>query len=264
MNTIRSVETPSVSITERLPARSRLFLAMLGIGSVGIAAYLPVMVPYGLSSTLIAVMVGLLVFGAVVGTAFAASVGLRAPLIEGTLTRQIDLEQAVRSLVPMAALGVLVGAIVFGFQLLVTRPLYAAATGGDIWAGNGEVPLYLELLGAPLYGGLTEEIIWRFGVMTLFVVVFAKLAGTYTKGITPSAAVMWAAIIATTIPFALEHVLFLGTVTLPAVFLAAYLGPLVGIGILEGWLYWKRGLESAMVVHLVASVASITLIAVLL
>lgn len=132
---------------------------------------------------------------------------------------------------PMTALGTLVSAIAFEFQLLVTRPLYTVATGGDIWAGNGQVPLYLELLGAPLYGGLTEEIIWRFGVMTLLV-VSAKLAGTYTKGTTPSAAIMWAATVMTMIPFALEHVLFLSTMTLPVAFIAAYLGPLVGLGIL--------------------------------
>lgn len=105
-----------------------------------------------------------------------------------------------------------------------------------------------------LYGGITEEILMRFGLMTLL----AWLASLIFKG-TP-AAVYWLAIVASALIFAIGHFpLVFQTVSSPDMFLLLYIltGNALG-GIVFGWLYWKKGLESAMLAHIFAHVAMLS------
>lgn len=101
-----------------------------------------------------------------------------------------------------------------------------------------------------LYGGLTEEIIMRFGFMTLVVWLFSKVF----KGLRPL--VYWTGIVMAAIVFALGHfpIAFQSVASPSPAFLAYILiGNSVG-GIIFGWLYWKKGLESAFLAHLLAHV----------
>ena len=107
---------------------------------------------------------------------------------------------------------------------------------------------------ASVSAGVNEEVLFRLGLMTLFVFLGARLL---RQGERPAARVVWAAI-------ALAALLF-GAVHLPQ---AAALGGglsatlvasvLLGnglIGMAFGWLYWRRGLLAAVTAHLATGVA---------
>jgi membrane protease YdiL (CAAX protease family) len=106
---------------------------------------------------------------------------------------------------------------------------------------------------ASFYGGIVEEILLRLFVMSLLVWLGSFISKT-TEG-KPTSAVFWIANILAAVLFGLGH--------LPATALIIPLTPLVitraimlnglaGIGF--GYLYWKRGLESAMIAHFSADI----------
>ena len=99
---------------------------------------------------------------------------------------------------------------------------------------------------AGFYGGITEEILLRFGLITLLVWLLVKI----TRALEPTPTLMWIAIVGAAVIFGLGH--------LPATAALIALTPIVvlraivlnGIGgIIFGWLYWKRGLEMAIIAH---------------
>ena len=106
---------------------------------------------------------------------------------------------------------------------------------------------------ASFYGGINEEILLRLFLMTLIVWIFFKIKKT--KEGTPTNVSVWLAIVIAAVIFGIGH--------LPAVMSLTALTPLVIIrtivlnaagGIIFGWLYWKKGLESAMISHFSADI----------
>src|SRR5690606_32745201 len=96
-----------------------------------------------------------------------------------------------------------------------------------------------------LYGGITEEILMRFGLMTFLVWLLFKIFRSLSAGI------YWTAIFVSAVLFALGHfpIVFQSIDNPPAVLLAyVIIGNSIG-GIVFGWLYWKKGLEVAMIAH---------------
>ncbi len=88
----------------------------------------------------------------------------------------------------------------------------------------------------------------RLFALSLFAWVFGRFSHTTEK--LPSNIALWAAIILSAVIFSLGH--------LPATALATKITPLIilrslvlngGLGMLYGYYYWKRGLESAMLAH---------------
>ena len=106
-----------------------------------------------------------------------------------------------------------------------------------------------------LYGGITEEILMRFGLMTLIVFIASKAV----KG-TPDG-VYWLGIVLAAIMFAMGHlpVAFVAVDSLTlGLFAYIMIGNIVG-GLIFGWLYWKYGLESAFLGHIFAHVVMVSL-----
>ena len=91
---------------------------------------------------------------------------------------------------------------------------------------------------------------FRFGFMTLVVWLTSRIAKSGSVNI------HWVGILVTSTIFALAHlpVVFLA-VKDPSVALMTYylIGTSAG-GLVFGWLYWKTGLESAFVAHIVSHV----------
>ncbi len=97
-----------------------------------------------------------------------------------------------------------------------------------------------------LYGGITEELLLRYGFMTLVVWGCWKFAG----GKRPSSRVMWTGIGLSALVFGLGHlpaVAAFSFVTPALLVQVVLLNTIVGVGL--GWLYWQESLESAMLGH---------------
>jgi len=98
-----------------------------------------------------------------------------------------------------------------------------------------------------LYSAVTEELIYRLLIATLIAWLVAR--GLARVGRPSSSIAVWSGILVAAVLFGLAHVPNLADVPHP--YLRAI--TLNGIaGIVLGWLYWRRGLEAAILAHLVA------------
>lgn len=189
------------------------------------------------------VLLGLLAF---LGLRMGHRVGLGSPLLQDLLARRAS---DWRRLQPGRAVltGVLAGAAVIALSLvldpLLPEPLQPIADPG---AGRSA----LNGLLASFYGGIAEELWLRLFVMTLLV----WLATGFGRR-RPHPAVFWAAIVIAAVLFGIGH--------LPAAAKIWGLGEMVVVrtivlnaiaGIAFGWLYWRRGIEMAMLAHFSADI----------
>lgn len=101
---------------------------------------------------------------------------------------------------------------------------------------------------ASVYGAIGEEVLMRLGLQTLLAAGLRRLSGETATP--PSGATMWPAIALSNLAFGAGH--------LPATKAIVPLTPLVVaralllnavVGTLCGYLYWREGLEAAMVAH---------------
>lgn len=111
-----------------------------------------------------------------------------------------------------------------------------------------KIRLWKSLLSV-FYGGIVEEVLVRLFMMTLLVWAFSRLQISQNK---ISAFIYWIAIILSSVLFGLGHLpatasLF-GGLTPLLVIRAVICNGLLGI--LFGYLYWKKGLEYAILSHL--------------
>jgi len=109
-------------------------------------------------------------------------------------------------------------------------------------------PFWMGFL-ASFYGGIGEEILLRLFFMTLLVWLFSKLIKS-NENILTNDVIMWSSIIISTVLFGLGHLPITKSLTplTSLVIIRALVLNGVG-GILFGWLYWKKGLETAMIAH---------------
>ena len=110
-------------------------------------------------------------------------------------------------------------------------------------------PSWLNLLTAMFYGGITEEILMRWGLMSLLVWIAWK---GLKQGVTlPSQGIYQGAIVLAALVFGLLHLPATAAIVplTPVVIIRALL--LNGIaGIAFGWLFWQSSLEAAMLAHI--------------
>ncbi len=109
-----------------------------------------------------------------------------------------------------------------------------------------------------LYGGFTEELLLRWGVMTLLVWAAWRLLQRGQGQ--PRAIYLASAIVISSVVFGLGHLpiafALSSEVTSTLVF---YIIAGNGVfGLIAGYLYWKKGLEAAMLAHMMAHVVLVT------
>lgn len=169
-------------------------------------------------------------------------VGLDAPWLRAVLFGR---ERSRQPWLAAMAFGIFAGLLIVGLDPLFAphmpaplHPQAPVAAQASAWAG----------LLASFYGGIAEELLLRLFLMTLLVWLLSLLVGGR-----PRTSQFWIAI-------ALAAMLF-GAGHLPA---AAGMWPLDAVvvtrtivlnslaGLVFGWLYWKRGLESAILAHFAA------------
>lgn len=184
----------------------------------------------------------LLIIAVTVGNLLSKRVGLTSALYQ-RVAKKVSLRI---SLIPQLKTGVVWGsllAIIFTFIEFAIRPWLPVSlhlTTETRSLGN--------TIAGVLYGGIVEELLLRWGLMTLFVWIGWRIF--QRRKVTPTPVVMWISIVLSSVLFAIAHI---GVTSLlapltPIVILRMIL--LNGIaGTVFGWLYWKTTLEVAMVAH---------------
>lgn len=135
--------------------------------------------------------------------------------------------------------GVLVAVLAVGIDRYLPPPLHTLPSP-DAFSG------FL----ASFYGGIGEEVMMRLFLMTLIVWLVARISRR-----PPSSLTMWSAIALTAIGFGAAH-LSAATEIWPLTFLVVLRTIALNAvaGVVFGWLYWRRGLEMAMVAHFSADI----------
>jgi len=181
----------------------------------------------------------LLIVFVTIGTLLYQKVNLSVPIIE----KWIGIRKEKYNLFDILKYGVL-GGILSGVLLSLLRLFFTPILPLEfIKLGESLKPTLWTRF---LYGGITEEILLRFGLMTLIVWLTSKIY----KG--TKSFVFWFGILVSSIIFALGHFpVAYQALESPSIGLLTYILIANSIGgIVFGWLYWKKGLESAFIAHI--------------
>ena len=217
----------------------RLLFAMIGLGLAGVATLSVVpfetILPPGIHVPRLMLLIQpaiLTIACAALGWWFQQRTGLGAPVLGAALAGSDWLRPLLRG-VP--------GALAFAAATAAILVVYGLATQD---AATATPQLEIPLIARLGYGGVGEEIIARWGLLTGFMALAMRLG----RG---RDAAFWIANAAAALLFALGHfgALF-AMVAHPSVWLktAVMLGnfvPAIGFG----WLYRRHGIESAMLAH---------------
>jgi len=235
----------------------REFWVLFAAGMFGVVAVLPYIVHSFFSTRILplplwvvlcaqSAQAAVLIAAAVaIGIALGKRCGLRAPILEAWLGGEPVRRRLPGILALSVPAGVIASAIIIVAEKYFFQPrlpqLARAALHGV------SAPAWQAFL-ASFYGGITEELLLRFGVLTLLAWLFGKLVRT-VPGRTTSV-VFWSANLLAAVLFGAGHLpatAALLPLTPLVVFRAILLNGLAGV--VFGYLYWKRGLESAMIAH---------------
>lgn len=185
------------------------------------------------------VLLGLL---SLAGLRMGHRVGLGSPLLQGWYGGARTATAATLRPWHSILLGVLAAAVILiGTQII--DPMLPARLHPA--AASPAATTALEGLLASFYGGIAEELQLRLFLMTLLVWIFT-LAGRHR----PRPALFWLAIAIAAIAFGAGHlpaadkVWGLSSVVVVRTVVLNAIG-----GLVFGWLYWKRGIEMAMLGH---------------
>jgi len=249
-----------VSLFERACVNKKLFLILLlacilaniavlpyasSLGLLRIAE-LPIPLPIGILLLIIQATLysSIAIF---VGLFLGRKVGLGAPFIEDWLNAG-SLENRLRPTVKMSVvLGILVGISLF----ILDRFAFAYFIE-PVTTFQEKAPLWQRIL-VSFYGGIGEEVFMRLFLMTLIVWIIQKLIRK--KNIRPSDKDVWLSIIIVSVVFGLGHLPMTATfmkITPLVVIRGIALNGIAGIAF--GWLYWKKGLEAAIISHFSADI----------
>jgi membrane protease YdiL (CAAX protease family) len=257
-------------MTTTKPFNWKIFFILLAAAAFGIVAILPytlalqadtlakLEVPLPLEILIpIQVIQNILMFGVVIliGLFLANRTGLGLPILEAKLAGKSIREQVKPILLPSILLGVVASAAIIALDTFIFQPALVAELGmaGEALNLQTAQPAAWKGLLASFYGGLNEEILLRLFLFTLLAWL-GKFISHTSEG-RPTVAVLWTANIVAAILFGLGH--------LPATAMLIPLTPIVitraillnGLaGVAFGYLYWTRGLESAIVSHFSADI----------
>lgn len=189
------------------------------------------------------VMLGLM---SLAGLRMGHRVGLGAPLLQHWINRQPLEGKALRPLQAIA-IGIAVALAVLALSGLID-PLLPEMRNPPAEADAAKSALNGLL--ASFYGGIVEELQLRLFLMTLLVWLVARLRKSM-----PPPAVYWAAIVIAALLFGAGHLPVANTIWgLDAIVVLRTLLLNAIAGLAFGWLYWKRGLEMAIVAHFSADI----------
>lgn len=188
-----------------------------------------------------------------VGVVLASKVGLSSPVAEAAASGG----DAVSAFKPQIIPGI-IGGLAGGVSLVLIAAVLKPFLSGEMLARLGEFGNILPLPTRLLYGGIIEELLLRWGLMTLLVWAAWRL---FQKGRgQPKRSFFVGAILISSVVFAIGH-LPIAFMLFPEPTIALILFVILAnsaFGLIAGYLYWKKGLESAMIAHALTHVVMFT------
>ena len=172
-------------------------------------------------------VVGVCIFAAI-GTTLTKRIGFKTILDEISSTKN-------------SLWMILKSQLFYGVPIGISGAIIAYLIAPDFIAYLNSVPQFSRI-----FGSIYEEIIIRWGIMTLIVWAFWRI-GQKGVGI-PKNSLIWSGIIMNQIIFAFGHT--------PLLIRFGITNPLWSIATIFivtfpwGWLFWKRGIESAIFAHM--------------
>lgn len=246
----------------------RLFLILFFVGLVGVLSFLLVdlsalvalfPVPAGEEAPVITPAIKLLAIiqptvllavAVLVGVMLARRVGLSSPFAESIAAGQ-PAPSTLRPQVVPSVLGAVVGSVCILLAGIVLRRFSPVHISERISEFQALLPPPMRLL----YGGITEELLLRWGFMTLLVWIGWRVF--QKRQSRPTSITFVVAILLSSFVFALGHlplaVFLVGEATAAIVFFVIVANS--AFGVVAGYLYWKYGLESAIISHMLVHVA---------
>lgn len=190
-----------------------------------------------------------------VGVWLAGRVGLHSPAAEA-VARGDRFSSALKPQIVPGVLAGLVAGVAIVSIWVIAKPFFSAEFVTRAEDFNKLMPHITRLL----YGGFTEELLLRWGVMTFLVWAAWRLL---QKGEgSPKSIYFVAAIVISALMFGIGHLpiayMLNGGLTTPLVTYVITVNSIFGI--VAGFLYWKRGLEAAIIAHMSAHLVLITAI----
>lgn len=127
---------------------------------------------------------------------------------------------------------------------LADRWFFYLYTGGA--APAAALPSPMQGIAAITYGGIVEELMLRYGLLTLFFWAAWKIRGRLHGPLTGGVLVVIVALL-----FGLGHLpAMAASAPLDAAIAARTILLNAALGVVYGWFYWKRGLEAGMMAHM--------------
>jgi membrane protease YdiL (CAAX protease family) len=184
-----------------------------------------------------------------IGTALYDKVVFSLPLFEPLFGKESNLKISVVDIVKS---GIALGAVAGIFIVIVFKSFqpFLPAALTDLSSQHN-----LNIITKLLYGGVAEELMMRYGLMTLITWIIFKISKKLND------TVYWIGILIAAVVFALGHLpIVFQMVQSPDSIVFAYIiiGNSIG-GLIFGYLYWKKGLESAIIAHAFTHVTMIGL-----
>jgi len=181
----------------------------------------------------------LITFATIIGHFSAKKLCLKTPILDNLFQKEKLLAQTVSDIVKHALVGGIIAGIIIALLSVLCSPLLPKELS-DL-----EKQFQPHFLTRFLYGGITEEIIVRWGIVSLIILIFNK---------NNTSLFWWISIIISSILFGLGHLpvtfMLVKKVT-PFLVLFIVLSNSI-FGIISGWLFWKKGLEASMLAHITA------------
>ncbi|WJQ84442.1 CPBP family intramembrane glutamic endopeptidase [Brevibacillus brevis] len=184
-----------------------------------------------------------------IGLSFATKVGMDAPVLRKWLYKTGGESFNKKGIIQAVIFGFAATGLLLLLEFAVFQPLLPILAEK---AQNVEVSVWAGIL-TSIQGGVYEEVMVRLFMMTMIVWICSKLFG---RNSSPKPWMYWTGIIGAALIFGLGHLpaanVYFGEIT-PLLFIRTL--ALNGVaGILFGYLYWKRGLEYAMIAHAIGDI----------
>lgn len=188
-----------------------------------------------------------------IGVGLAGKVGLHAPAAEAA-AGDGKFWPALKPQIVPGIIGGVGGGIAIVLISLAARQFLSPDTTARITKLGALLPIPTRLL----YGGVTEELLLRWGLMTLLVWAAWRLLNKGQDK--PQSGYFIGAIFISAFIFGIGH-LPIALMIIPEPTLALILLVIIAnsvFGLIAGWLYWKKGLESAIIAHMLCHITMLT------